>query len=488
MAQVTCMKRGNYWQYRFEGAKIEGKRKRFTKGGFATKKEAMQAGTKAFAEYNNSGLSFVPSEISFSDYLDFWLKEYCRVNLKENTCDGYQKRIKNHIRPALGHYRIKSLTPAVIQLFLNEKFNAGYSRNSLIVLKSILSGSLSYAVEPLRFIQTNPTLMVKLPSSRAKPEIPTRKKVREVVNPEQWHHIITRFPYGHSCHIPLLLAYRCGLRLGEAFALTWDDVDFNSRMLSINKQIQNVAGVWTFCNPKYDSFRDIKLDDFVLETLRKTKEKQDRAYLYYDEYYTHLYENGEHQIVTEKDEISKEIHLINVRENGTYIQPRTMQHCSRVIHYEMGYKNFDFHSLRHTHTTMLLENGADIKDVQRRLGHKNIQVTLQIYAHVTEKMQNRTIEILNQMPADGFCTPTLPQNGAKLDDFTMNSESDLPEEFLEKSRIYACSRGSEFSVGVQNGTPDKRLGYKGGTIDGFSPFETNFYRKKEPLNEQPFSR
>ena len=52
MAQVTCMKRGNYWQYRFEGAKIGGKRKRFTKGGFATKKEAMQAGTKALAEYN----------------------------------------------------------------------------------------------------------------------------------------------------------------------------------------------------------------------------------------------------------------------------------------------------------------------------------------------------------------------------------------------------------------------------------------------------
>lgn len=166
MAQVTCMKRGNYWQYRFEGAKIGGKRKRFTKGGFATKKEAMQAGTKALAEYNNSGLAFIPSEISFSDYLDFWMKEYCKINLKEDTCAGYQKRIKNHIRPALGHYKLKSLSPAVIQSFLNDKFNAGYSRNSLIALKSILSGSLTYAIEPLGFIQTNPASMVKLPSKR----------------------------------------------------------------------------------------------------------------------------------------------------------------------------------------------------------------------------------------------------------------------------------------------------------------------------------
>ena len=208
MARVTCMKRGNYWQYRFEGAKIGGKRKRFTKGGFATKKEAMQAGTKALAEYNNSGLTFVPSEISFSDYLDFWMKEYCKINLKEDTCAGYQKRIKNHIRPTLGHYKLKSLSPALIQSFINDKFNAGYSRNSLIALKSILSGCLTYAIEPLGLIQTNPALMVKLPSKRATPEIPTRKKVREVVSTELWNQIITRFPYGHSCHIPLLLAYR----------------------------------------------------------------------------------------------------------------------------------------------------------------------------------------------------------------------------------------------------------------------------------------
>ncbi len=478
MAQVTCMKRGNYWQYRFEGAKIGGKRKRFTKGGFATKKEAMQAGTKALAEYNNSGLAFVPSEISFSDYLDFWMKEYCQINLKEDTCTGYQKRIKNHIRPALGHYKLKSLSPAVIQSFLNDKFNAGYSRNSLIVLKSILSGCLTYAIEPLGFIQTNPALMVKLPSKRATPEAPTRKKVREVVPPDRWNQIVTRFPYGHSCHIPLLLAYRCGLRLGEAFAVTWDDVDFENHVLRINKQVQDIDGFWTFCNPKYDSFRDIKLDDFMVETLWKAKVQQDRARLYYDEYYTHLYENEEHQIVTQGDNTSQEIRLVNVRENGTYIQPRVMQHCSRVIHYDMGYKSFDFHSLRHTHTTMLLENGAAIKDVQHRLGHKNIQVTLQTYAHLTQKMQNRTVEILNQIPIDSSCTPDLPEKSAEAAIFTPDFESDLPCGNSEKSSIYATSRDHVAQVGVQNCTPDRILGYKRGTNQKILPLNTSFKSKK----------
>lgn len=74
-----------------------------------------------------------------------------------------------------------------------------------------------------------------------------------------------------------------------------------------------------------------------------------------------------------------------------------MQHCSRVIHYQLGFEKFDFHSLRHTHTSMLLEAGANPKDVQHRLGHKNINVTMQIYTHVTKKMQDNTIKILDSI-------------------------------------------------------------------------------------------
>lgn len=466
MAQVTCMKRGNFWQYRFEGAKIDGQRKRYTKGGFKTKKEAMEAGNRELAKYNNSGLRFVPSEISFSDYLDFWLKEYCYVNLKEITYEGYIKRIKNHIRPALGKYRLKSLTPAILQSFINQKFNEGYSRNTLNALKGILSGCMRYAVEPLGFIQTSPMVMVKLPSPRAKPKIPTRKKVRRTVEIDEWNKIITRFPYGHTCHIPLLLGYRCGLRRGEAFAITWEDIDFEKRTLSVNKQVQNINKKWTFCNPKYDSFRVIKLDDFLFETLKRAKEQQDRAYLYYNEFYTHLYENEEHQIVNEADETCKELHLINVRDNGTYIQPRVMQHCSRIIHYELGLMDFDFHSLRHTHTTMLIENGADIKDVQHRLGHKDVSITLQIYAHVTKNMQSRTIEILNMLPADGTGTSSLIEEYEKEADCTPSEIQKISLEAPRNPSVYAKNQGIVPFGGVQNCTPNIKWGYKRGTMSG----------------------
>ncbi len=402
MSQVTCMKRGNTWQYRFEGAKIGGKRKRFTKGGFATKKEALEAGNKALTEYNNSGLTFIPSEMSFSDFLDFWVEEYCKVNLKDTTTEGYEKRIRNHIKPTLGTYKLCSLNTAVLQTLINDKFNAGYGKNSLTALKTILSSCLSFAVEPLGFLRTNPMKSVKIPSPRAKPVTPTRKKEREAVSPEAWKAIITRFPFGHSCHIPLLLAYRCGLRLGEAFALDWQkDIVLENKTLSVNSQIQWIDGFWEFTNPKYDSFRTILLDDYMVSTLKQAKELQDRAKIFYDEFYVHLYMNEKKQLVTERSEGCIEVHMINVRDDGSYIQPRVMQHCARVVHYELGYMKYDYHSLRHTHATRLIENGAPIKDVQHRLGHKSVQVTLDIYSHVTKKMQIKTIEILNCTSVDG---------------------------------------------------------------------------------------
>ena len=393
MASVNVRKRGQKWQYQFEAAVVDGKRKQITKSGFKTKKEALEAGAKALAEYNNCGLTFTPSEISFSDYLNFWIKEYAEVNLKETTVDNYIKKIKLYITPKLGIYKLKSLTPAILQSFINEKFNEGFSRNTLLVLKGILSGSINYAVEPLGYIKFNPMAAVRLPLQRAIPNTPTRKKEKHIVTEEQFKKIIERFPYKHTCYLPLQLAYRCGLRLGEAFAITWDDIDFEKKTLDINKQVQWKDKYWYFTNTKYESDRIIDLDDIMINILKKYKTQQLKDKIYYGEHYTRLKINDKNQI---NELEGNEIDLINIRENGTYIQPRVMQHCFRIIHYKLGYKELDYHSLRHTHTTMLLSAGANIKAVQERLGHKKLDITLDVYAHVTDEMREQTLEILNK--------------------------------------------------------------------------------------------
>lgn len=405
MGQVNVRKRGNKWQYQFEAAKIKGKRNQITKSGFTTKKEALDAGVKALAEYNNSGLHFVPSEMSLADYLDYWMQQYCKINLLENTCINYEKKIRLYIKPYLGMYKLSSLTPAILQDFLNMKFNEGYSRNTLSVIKGILVSSLDYATTTLQFLKYNPMNSTKLPLPRAVPNIPTRKKERIVLSDNFIKVLFDRFAKPHTAYIELLLGYTCGLRLGEAFAIDVEkDIDYENGFLYINNQVQYLSDHWTLVSPKYDSHRKIKLDDFTLNELKECKEHHFKSIEFYDKYYKQLKVNSKNQLNYTD---GKPIHLLSTRENGEYIQPRIMQHVGRVVHYEMyksntdikkeDFEKYDFHSLRHKHATMLLEKGGNLKDIQVRLGHKNIETTLQIYAHTTEKIQSDTASLVDTL-------------------------------------------------------------------------------------------
>ncbi|WP_270760167.1 Arm DNA-binding domain-containing protein [Ruminococcus bicirculans (ex Wegman et al. 2014)] len=166
MARLNVRKRGDKWEYRFEGATINGKRKQYTKSGFTNRRAAQKAGTQAMNEYNRTGNVFVQSEISFNDYLKTWFDVICEAKLNKQTKANYQKKLRLYILPELGKYKISSLTPPLLQKFINKLYDSKMSRNTLSVIKSILSSSLSYAVEPLNYISSNPMAYVQLPSKR----------------------------------------------------------------------------------------------------------------------------------------------------------------------------------------------------------------------------------------------------------------------------------------------------------------------------------
>lgn len=379
MAEVNVRKRVKKWEYYFEIAKTEGKRNRFNKCGFNTKAEALSAGVKAMNEYLNVGAVFVPTEVSMHDYLNYWIEMYCVPNLKPSTIANYRKYIRLHISPKIGIYRLANITAESLQSLINDMVNQGYSKNTILGVKGVLSSSLNYAVQPLHYIQTSPMAYVKIPKG-SRSSYTSSQYVRVVIEKDIIDKIFERFPKGSSSFIPMVFAYHCGMRLGEAFAVTWDNIDFENKTVTINKQLQwhDEKKIWYLTPPKYNSVRTIDIDQFVYDLLVKLKEEQAATKEYYEEYYTIIHNNEEEGINDKNGEV---IDFINVYENGGFIQPRIMQHTSTVIHEFCP--SFNFHSLRHTHCTRLLEAGLPLKYVQERLGHKNINVTMDIYNHLT---------------------------------------------------------------------------------------------------------
>lgn len=384
------------WEYRFEGAKVNGKRKLISKSGFRTKKEAEEAGTKALAEYLGGGQPSKPSEISLSDYLDLWIEQYVEVNLRPKTQASYQGIINNHIKPAIGHYKLVSLNPGLLQDFANKLKNKGYSRRHIVNILSTITNALNYAIEPLQYIKHNPMKHVKTPKVERAP------RQRIVLSPENWERIISRFPFGNKYHIPLIIGYHTGLRISEVFALTWNDIDFDKKEITVNKQIVKIKpdegkALWCFGPPKTGaSIRTVKIGNTLLKILRAEKTRQNENRLRYGEYYTfYAREHAGESIYNIVSNNAGDVKLLCVDESGQFVTTDSFKYCSRVIHHELKIE-FDFHSLRHTHATILVENGADIKNVQARLGHEKIQTTLQTYVHNTEEMAERSVDIFER--------------------------------------------------------------------------------------------
>lgn len=392
-------KRGNRWYYYFDLGKVDGKRKKVERVGGSTKREAEAALRKALQEYENAGLFFEPSDISVADYMDYWLKNYVEMNCKFNTIDGYTRIVNNHIKPAIGSYKLKSITPAVLQQFMNEKSNRGFSKSYLVNMLTVLSGSFKAAVYPYEFIRDNPMQYVTLPKNNNRKYDTDRK----VITSDEFKKIIERFPEGDTFHIPLQIAYHTGVRIGECCALTWDDVDLDNGTISINKIIlKKEKKQWYFGTTKTESsVRTIPIGSTLANILKRHRKWQLENRLKYGQYYYNYYVTNDDRVygsdgLTDFKSTDQPVHFVCTAESGKLVTPDTVKYCSRVINYELLIQ-FNFHALRHTHATLLIENGANMKDVQERLGHSRLATTMDTYTHVTEKMSNDTVEIFERV-------------------------------------------------------------------------------------------
>lgn len=161
---ISIQKRGKVYQYRFEVARVNGKRKYLSKSGFKTKSQAFVAGQKAYDEYQNGGYK-IEAYMSYSDYLDYWLENYCKDNLKHRTIEKYSVIANKYLKRDLGHFRLNTITSYQLNKYIMEvcrryDYSYGYLRNFVKVIKT----SFRVATDFYGFINYNPAVTLKLPN------------------------------------------------------------------------------------------------------------------------------------------------------------------------------------------------------------------------------------------------------------------------------------------------------------------------------------
>lgn len=372
-------KRNGSWYYYFDLGKIDGKRKKIErKTNATTKTEAERILRQKVTEYENNGVIFEPSETTLHEYLDFWLKEYVELNLKHNTIENYKGIVNNHLKPALGKMKMKSLTPEMCQKFINDKFREGKAKKTLTIIHSVLKNSLKQAVYPYKLIKENPMNYVTIPRYEVKKRTKSDLKILSIDTIKKINNYLTE---DNSFYIPFHIGLNTGMRVSEVCGLTWDCVDLENGEITVEKILINKNKEWIFGTPKSSSaYRSVKIGNTLINILKKHKTRQKQNKLRYGEFY-----------------ISND--FVCTKENGENVTPSSCKWSGRNLRDKLNI-DFNFHSLRHTHATLLMENGAKIKDIQARLGHARSSITIDTYSHLTEKMQNETVDLFERAMHD----------------------------------------------------------------------------------------
>ena len=394
MSSIRITKRKDVYQYRFEIASENGKRKYINKSGFKTKDEALEAGTIAFNEYINAGKPFKECKMSYSDYLDYWIDNYCKNNLKYNTIQTYTTLSKKYIKPYIGHYRMCNITSLTLNSFVTDLVNRyDFSRDYFRNMLKIIKGSFRDACNLYGFIKYNPALTIRMPKMDVE-----KKEDKHLYTKEEIDLILNRFKDDSTFICAFLTACFTGMRTGELFALTWEDIDLEKGIINIKHSVydkpKDKDGRWYIGTTKtLSGQRTIYIGDTLKIALTNYKERQEelknlfgKDYKYYhiEEVKNEYGKVIENRIVLNKNCGENNLDLVFVRDNGTYSGTDLLRYPFKVIHEELGIKKCRFYDLRGSYATKVLNNGTEIKEVADLLGHRNVETTENYYIRSIE--------------------------------------------------------------------------------------------------------
>ena len=158
---ISIRKRGNVYQYCFDVGKVNGKRKQITKSGFRTKNEAYIAGQKAYDEFINGGRP-IEGNMLYSEYLDYWMREYFEINYKYSTAKRYKESFGN-IKKELGNYKLSAITSYMLNQALLRLYQTSNTKEALRNYQKVIKSSLRDATYYFGFIDYDPAADLQIP-------------------------------------------------------------------------------------------------------------------------------------------------------------------------------------------------------------------------------------------------------------------------------------------------------------------------------------
>lgn len=318
-----------------------------------------------------SGLPIVGDRQTLSQYFSTWFAS-AKYRLKPSAYRRYQADFRLHIAPTLGNVPLSKLTAQQVQRLYAEKLAAGVSASSMCSVHTVLHSAMKEAVR-LGIVQRNVVAMVQKPR---------RRFTKVVTFTEEQARAFLSAAKGERLEALYVLALSTGMRQGELLGLCWEDVDLDKGVVYISRSLQEGSDKkYVLSEPKTShSRRRISLSQTAALALRQHRERQDeekkRLRSYWDGTYNLVFPN-----------------TFGRTQKPAHLRARYF----RSVLVKAGVPVLRFHDLRHTAATLLLRRGVNPKIVSEMLGHANVSITLDIYSHVTQDMQERAAQIMDDV-------------------------------------------------------------------------------------------
>ena len=341
-------KKTGKWLIQYRYTDWQGKRRKSTKRGFATKREA--------EEWLRNFLITQKADFDMK-FEDFW-KIYCadmETRLREHTMRTKKYIVELKILPYFGNKRVNDITAADIRQWQNELIKMGYSPTYLKTINNQLSAIFNYAVRYYD-LKSNPC---------AKAGSMGKSKAEEMDfwTGEEFRKFIDSVMNKRLSYMAFMILYWTGMRLGELLALNPKDVDLEKRTISITKSYQRLGKKDVITPPKTSkSKRVITIPEFLAADIK--------------DYMDSLYD------------LQEDDRLFPITK---YYLEHEMQRGIK----ESGVKRIRVHDLRHSHASMLIELGFSPLEIANRLGHEKVETTLNTYAHLYPNKQTKLAERLD---------------------------------------------------------------------------------------------